>query len=242
MKNQYLFFFLFVFSFCSCKKPGCLESAGPVIIMERATSPFHQIDLMDNINVILTQDTAEWIKVEAGKDLQPNIVTTIEKGTLTIRNATTCNWLRNPSEKINVFVGVKQLDYVNYNGSGSITSTNTIIADSITFYSKEGAGNIDVSLEAKRTTATIVYENADFIFRGKSDVCYAYTNARGSFHFEDFEVRHMNIGYASVRDATIHVTEALESLVYHTGNLYYKGNPGYISTHSYSSGKIIRLP
>ena len=209
--------------------------------MERPIASFHQVDLADDVNLILTQDTTEWLKVEAGINLQPNIITKVDKGVLTIRNATTCKWLRSPSEKINVYVGIKKLDYVNYNGSGNISSTNTIVADDITFFSKEGAGNITVSLDAKKTTATILYENADFIFKGKTDVCYAYVNSRGSIDFKDFETRHMNIGYASVRDAVINVTEVLESLVYHTGNLYYQGNPSYVQTHSYSSGKIVHL-
>ena len=242
MKSLCISVLLVLAVFQSCKKPGCFETAGAVTVVERNVDPFHRIDLFDNINLVLTQDTTEWMKIEAGQNLQPNISAETSNGILTVKNTTTCNWLRNPNEKINVYLGIKKLDYINYSGSGNITSTNTIVADNITFYSEEGAGNIDINLDAKETSANIVYENADFTFRGKSDVCYAYTNARGSINFENFEVKHMNIGYASVRDATIHVTEVLESLVYHTGNLYYKGNPGYVSTHSYSSGKIIHLP
>lgn len=233
-----LLLFLSVALTC-CKKPGCFETAGAVTINERNAASFHRMEIMDKIDVAITQDTAEWIKVEAGTEVQPNIITAISDGILTIKNATTCKWLRNPAEKITVHVGVKKLDYVNYNGSGDVRSTNTIVADDITFYSREGAGNIEVTLDAKNTTATVLYENADFIFRGKTDACYVYVNSRGSIDFENFEARYMSIGYASVRNATIHVTETLESLVYHTGNLYYKGTPSYVSTHSYSSGKII---
>ncbi len=225
-----------------CKKAGCLESAGKTVVLQRQASPFHQIDLFDNIDLVLTQDTIEWIKVETGENIQPNISTTIDKGVLTIKNNATCTWLRSASEKIKVYVGVKNLDYLNYNASGNISSTNTLLADKISFYTKEGAGNIEVTLDAKETHADIIYENSDFIFHGKSDVCYSYTNSRGSIDFSDFAVKRMVIGYAAVRDATINVTETLESVVYHTGNLYYTGNPAYVSTHSYSSGKIVPLP
>lgn len=243
MKNQHIFFcLLLAIGSQQCNKSGCLESAGDIVVIDRSAAPFHQIDLFDNIDLVLTQDSIEWIKVETGKNLQPNITTVVDKGILTIKNKATCTWLRSPSEKVKVYVGVKNLDYLTYSASGNVSSTNTIVANKISFYTKVGAGNIDVTLDAKETHADIIYENSDFIFHGKSDVCYSYTNSRGSIDFKDFKVKHMIIGYAAARDATITVTETLESLLYHTGNLYYKGNPASISTQSYSSGKIIHLP
>lgn len=232
---------LCVLLFNRCSKPSCLESSGPITSTMRDVSPFHQIDLYNNLNLVLTQDTLEVIRVEAGEHLQPNISTTIENGVLILKNTTDCNWLRSPSERITVYVSVKKLDGVNYRGSGNITSTNTIIADYIKFYSDKGAGNVNISLQAKRTDAAIEYENADFKFRGKSDICYAYVNARGSIDFEDFEVKTMYIGYASVRNTVIHVTGLLDATIYHKGSLYYKGSP--VTTASYfSSGRLYTAP
>lgn len=243
MRNFVIVFFFFtLFSFLGCKKEGCLESAGSMQLLQRVTTPFHQIYLYDDVNLILTQDTTEWIKVEAGEHLLPNIFTKISDGILTIKNSTKCKWLRNPFDKVNVSVGVKSLDLVKYSGSGNITSTNTIIADKISFYTRDGAGDVNIRLEAKETNATIEYENADFIFTGKTDVCNTYVNSRGSIDFKEFEVKRMNIGYAAVRDATINVTEVLETVIYHTGNLYYKGNPTSVTTRLFSSGKLLRSP
>jgi hypothetical protein len=221
-----------------CKKSGFLESAGKVVALQRKATSFHQINLSGNANVILTQDSLESIKVEAGEHLQPNIITSIDKGILTISNNTSANWLRNPKEVINVYVSVKNLDSVVYNGSGNITSANTITADKITFYSRDGAGNIDISLEAKETTANIQYESADFIFHGKSEVCYCYSNARGTIDFKDFEVKTMYIRYAGVRNAFVNVPGYLDAIIYHTGNVYYKGNPKITTPVYYSSGRV----
>jgi hypothetical protein len=134
------------------------------------------------------------------------------------------------------------LDYINYSGSGNITSSNTIIANTISFYSATGAGNIDISLEAKLVNATVEYESADFIFHGKADVCYCYANSRGTLGFKDFEVKHLIIGYAGNRDVTVNATEIIEATIYHAGNIYYKGSPSNISTTFYSSGRLYHLP
>jgi hypothetical protein len=138
-------------------------------------------------------------------------------------------------------VGVKSLDHINYSGSGNISSANTIKADNISFYSATGAGNIDIWLETKEVTASVEYESADFIFHGKADVCYCYANARGSLGLNDFVVKTLYIGYAGVRDITVNATERIEAIIYHTGNIYYKGNPVTTTTY-YSSGRLYHTP
>ena len=233
---------LLIMLLVACKKPTCFEDAGPLVTVERQTASFHRINLFDDVDVILTQDTIESIKVKAPKFIEPNISVQNENGVLTIKNNTTCSWLRNPSEKVEVYIGIKNLDYFEYSGSGNVSSSNTIKANAINFYSATGAGNIDISLEAKQVTAWVEYESADFIFKGKADICYCYANSRGTLQFEDFDVRHLVINYAGNRNTTVSATERIEAVVYHTGNVFYKGNPSNITTVYYSSGRLLPKP
>ena len=242
MKKLVVFFFVLFFLQVSCKKPGCFEDAGSLVTIQRETTSFHRVDLFDDVNLVLTQDTLESIKIIAAKNIEPNISVQNENGVLTIRNNTTCKWLRNPNENPTVYLGIKALDHIEYGGSGNVSSTNTIHADKITFYSATGAGNIDISLDAKQVTANVEYESADFIFHGKADVCYGYAGSRGTLDLKDLEVKHLALGYAGVRDVTVNATEVLEATIYHTGNVFYKGNPPNITTTFYSSGRLYRAP
>ncbi len=242
MKRPVVFCLVIFLLQVSCKKPGCFEDAGSLITTQRQTTSFHRIDLFDDVNLFLTQDTIESIKIVAAKNVEPNISVQNENGVLTIRNNTTCKWLRSPNEKSTVYLGIKTLDHIEYSGSGNISSTNTINADKITFYSATGAGNIDVSLDAKQVTANVEYESADFIFHGRADVCYGYAGSRGTLDLRDFEVKYLAIGYAGVRDVTVNATEVIEATIYHTGNVFYKGNPPNITTTFYSSGRLYRIP
>lgn len=228
---------LSVLLFSQCSKPSCFKRAGELSSIERNIAPFHRIDLFDNISLVLTQDTVETLRVEANERLHANISSYVENGVLTLKNTTDCNWLRDPTERIIVYVSVNKLDHLYYSSSGSVTSTNTIVADTIKFYSDVGAGDVNISLKAKHTDAVVEYESADFTFRGKTDICNAYVNARGSINFEDFEIKTLNIGYASVRNTVVNVTDILNATIYHTGNLYYKGTPS-INTSYFSSGRL----
>jgi hypothetical protein len=242
MALQKCFFFLLITWCCAgCQKPHCFEDAGPMMVAERAATPFAKIELYDNVNLVLTQDTIEKIKIQGGKYLIPNIATNIEGGVLTIRNNVACNWLRNPNEIITVLVSVKKLDEVLYNGSGNINSTNTLTSDRLFIYSHEGAGNIDLQMKAEVGGAYIHQENADITLTGSCHRFFSYTNARGSIDFKNLEVGKMVIEYGGVRNATIHATDSIDATIYHTGNLYYKGSPG-IKKVVHSSGQLLRLP
>src|SRR5437868_5506989 len=110
-----------------CKK-GWLGSEGSMITVQRPATPFVQIVAYDNVNLILTQDTIEKIKVEAPSKIEPNITTEVIGQSLWIRN-TNAGLLLNPDEKINVWISVKTLARLDYHGSGSVNCTNTIHKD-----------------------------------------------------------------------------------------------------------------
>jgi hypothetical protein len=241
MKLLIPFFFLLIIASTGCQKPSCFADAGPVTKTVRTASSFTKIVLYDNIDLVLTQDTVEGIVVEGGQNLLPQIETSISENILTLKNNVDCNWLRRPGEKITVYASVKNLEQVDYNGSGNITSTNTLTAPTLFFYSYEGAGNIDVSLQADVAGAYIHQENADITLHGSSNHFFTYTNARGSIDLKDLQVKNMVIEYGSVRNATINVTESLDAIIYHTGNLYYKGSPT-IKLVTHSTGKLLHLP
>ena len=241
MKHHCLFFLIFIVLAAGCRRESCFGEAGAVVRTSRAATAFHEIAVYDNVNVVLTQDTVDRIAVEAPQHLQPNITTTIENGVLTLKNAGTCTWLRNPSEAITVYVHLKKLEKILYAGSGNITSTNTLVADDLWFYSEEGAGNIEVWLNAVQTFSYIMDENADITLHGTTDRCWSYTNARGSIDFSDFVVKQMVIEYGGVRDATINVTDDLNSIIYYKGNLYYKGTPNVSKDEVHSTGRLIHV-
>jgi len=225
-----------------CKKPGCIKGEGSIILQQRPAKSFNRIDITGNINLVLTQDTVEKISIEGGEGIIANVSTEIKDNVLTIKNTTTCKWLRHPSEKIIIYLSVRDLVRLNYNGSGSVTSTNKIIADGITFYTDRGAGNIDIDLEAKRVYAYIYTDATDMIFRGKSDSCYVYTGERGTIDFRNFIVKHQQVGYGSIRDGYVHATESLNVIMYFKGTLFYRGAPSRITTEYQSTGAIIPIP
>ncbi|HEY1115636.1 MAG TPA: DUF2807 domain-containing protein [Chitinophagaceae bacterium] len=233
--------FLLLVSLSACRKGGCLENAGNTTRVERKVAPFHQVDLYNDIDLVLTQDSVEQITVETGSNLQPNIVTEVQNGVLTIKNNATCAWLRNPAEKTTVYVTFKTLDKINYSGSGDVRSTDTLRLERLDILSDIGAGNVELTVDAGLVMAYIFNENADYILHGRADQCHTYTNARATIDFSDLTVRYYNMGYGAIKDTYINVTEQIDLEIYYKGNVYYKGEPK-IKTTYHSTGRLIKAP
>src|SRR6185436_10689371 len=132
MRQSYLFIILFLFMFSSCKKENmcdCFKSTGSTFTEKRVLGDFDQLEVNDNIDVVLVEDTLNYAEVEAGKNLIDLIDTKIDNNQLNIANRNTCNWVRSYKKEITVTVHFKQLKQIVHYGSKEIVSSNIIHAD-----------------------------------------------------------------------------------------------------------------
>jgi hypothetical protein len=234
--------FILLLLFTGCKKPGCLGNPGRVITSTRPLSPFTELLLEDNINLVLVQGNEEKMEIEAPENMVPNIISTISGGKLTLQNETDCRWARNPDEKINVRLYFKTLGKIDYEGSGDITNTDTLRLDALQIETTFGAGSINLTVDNGYTGAYIFRESADITLHGKTDVCFTYTNARGQTDMADFVVKKMVIEYGGLGDTHVNVTDELNAIIFFKGNIYYKGSPVITRSTYYSTGTLIRTP
>ena len=210
--------------------------------MTRPLPPFDQLVIADNISVTLIQSAEEKIEITAPENILPNISGNVLQNILTLSNTTDCRWMRNASEKINVHLFFKDLKKLDYKGSGTITNTDTLELDALHIESSSGAGNIILTLNNRYTGSYISLENAAITLHGKSESCFTYTNNRGITDMSDFIVKKMVIDYEGLSDTYIHVTEELSAVIYHKGNIRYKGNPVIKKSISHSTGQLIEAP
>ena len=228
--------------FNACKKPGCFGTAGPMATTTQQLTSFNELVLSDNVNLILIQDTVEKMEIEAPQNMLSNITGNISQNILTISNATDCRWARNAGEKINVRLFFKDLKKIDYRGSGTLTNTDTLKLDALHIESNTGAGDISLTLDTRYTGAYIFFENAGITLRGKSETCFTYTNNRGISNMSDFVVKKMVIEYGGFGDTYINVTDELSAVIFHKGNIHYKGSPVITKLISHSSGRLIQSP
>ena len=238
MRKEYLLILLLAMIQLHCKKGHPFGTLGEQVIKERPAASFSQIILYDNVNLYITQDTIERIRVQAPEKIEPYITTEIIDHSLWIRN-TNAAILLNPDEKIDVFVSVKSLGRIDFKGAGTVRSTNTIEREYFYVISEYAAGDVHLKLNTRVTEAFLYSDVSDFILEGTTDSCYAYCGTMGTLDFRNFQAKRMGMDYSSIRNAYVSVSEHLAGTIYFKGNVYYRGNPSKLNVQTPKEGRFI---
>jgi len=210
----------------SCNKGGvCVSNSGSVITQERTVAPFDSIDLADNVNLILTQDTVNKITVEAGSKVIGGITTEILNRQLYIRNRNSCNWLRSYNKPLNVHVSVKKFWKLYYNGAGNVSSANTLKGDSVKLEIWGGSGTVDLDLDYNQGWFGMFMGTADFNLHGRCDMTSFYLNNMGLCQAKGLLSKYCSVTSRGSNDCYVNVKVSIWAVIENIGSVYYTGNP-----------------
>jgi len=226
----------------SCKKENmcdCFKSTGEITTEERVTEPFNSIYLSDNVNLFLIRDSVFKVKVVAGKNLLPLIKTNVEDGSMHISNNNKCNWVRSYKPKINVYVSMPTLMFIEYTGCGNISMLNTFTGDSIYFDTKNGSGTVDLDINMRVCYLIINTGPVDVNVKGHADELQLYYIGTGMIHCENLTTNYTYITHKSTGNCYINVRDLLIYHISWTGNIHYTGNPSQIQGDNTGTGTII---
>lgn len=225
----------------ACNKPGFFENSGEMTTRSRSLPAVHEVVLYDKVNLVLTQDSAESVEVETGKNLQDGIETSAIGNRLIIRDNNKYKWMRNLSAIPTVYIHSNAFRAVTYFGAGNITTTNTLIAESFSIDSWTGTGSLKLRLNASRTDVTIRNGNADLVLQGKTGFNQVYCADQGKLDLRNFITGDLVIDYRSIQDSYVQATNLLSARIHYKGNLYYTGQPVGIQLIQDNTGRLIRL-
>jgi hypothetical protein len=232
--------FALLLSTCSKDEGVCISSTGKVITQDRSGQYYRTVEVYDNINLILTQDSVyNKIMVEAGENLINGITTKIDSGKLVLRNTNSCNWLRSFEVPVNVYLTFTKLDTIIFRAAGNITCTNNWTNESVSLDIIEGSGNIDLNINAFKSYVIVRYGTTTINLNGYSQVTTLISYSFGPLHAEDLTSKFTYISSYSSNDLFVYSSVDLEVEIGNIGNVYYTGNPATISTNIHGSGKLI---
>ncbi len=226
----------------SCKKDqmlDCFKSTGPIESEDRTvTENFNVIEVNNNINLILTDDTVASIKVEAGNNLLSEITTDIADGKLTLKNNNKCNWVRKFNVPINVYVHAHPIDKILGYNTGDITSTNAI-KNNIFNFEGWSSGHFDLTVDCQELDCSLNVDVCDAVVHGHADNCFLWTAGNGFFHNEDLTTTNTFLTTKSTGDTYVNAANILSVKILGEGNVYFTGNPIITQTIS-GKGKLIK--
>ena len=247
-RNRWGQIFLIVvlaFVFNSCRKNSvlldCFTATGSDVTQVRPSGKFDKILLYNNVNLVLTQSEENTVEIRCGDKIIDRVKTTIdENGLLTIENTNNCNWVRSFEREIIAYVGVTNLHEIEYRSSGDISSTNTILSDSLMLNVWEGAGHVDLDVDVHRNYIYFHIGTADVYYTGKCHLSYIGSNSFGLVDLRNFTSTFTYISSGSSNNCYIGPCSFLNSEINSIGNIYYLGYPE-INHIDNGEGELIKL-
>lgn len=232
---------MFIFSACKPERiDDCFTPTGRETEQERSITPFHTIELYNNVNLVIEPGIAPSLRVKGGKNLLDAIETNIEDSTLTIRNLATCNWVRDYKREISVYVTAPALRSINYEGSGDIDMPQQLKFDSLMIDVWGGAGSFRLDVEAQKLGMALHYGTVDFIVEGSAVITSIFANSYGPFHCSNLASNIVYIRNSGTNDCFVFARHILEVEITSVGNIYYSGDPYQLKSNITGSGKLIK--
>ena len=242
---QLLLIVIIGFAFNSCRKNSvlldCFTGTGADITEVRLTGKFDRIILNNNVNLVLTQSEENTVEIRCGENIIDKVLTSINsEGQLIIENTNSCNWVRSFDREIIAYIGVKDLHEIEYRSSGDISSSNTIISDSLMLNVWEGAGRVDLNVDVHRNYIYFHIGTADIYYTGKTHLNYIGVQSFGPVDVRGLTSVYTYMGTDGSNNSYIGPTSYLNVRITSIGNVYYTGSPE-ISLDDRGSGELIKL-
>lgn len=235
--------FLSLFFITSCKKDlgDCFKSTGEITTEIRPLTPFRAIEVNDNVDVYIMQDSILEARVEAGDNLIGKIKTEVVNGILKISNENDCNWVRSLKNKFKVYISTPDLTELTCYGTGTILSSNTITVDTLLIDLWETYSNISLSINTQYVHAKNHTGPGDIHLLGSSDFVYAYSTGNGFIYCDGLITRKTWVIHGGTGEIYVNAQDTLRAEINYIGNIYYSGQPSTIDLNDNGDGNLVPL-
>jgi hypothetical protein len=235
---------LILMLFYSCKKAedrSCWKQAGDEDSLTIYVETFDKLNIKEHLVCTLVQDTVEKVVVSGGKNLLNFIGITVDNGLLSLTNNNKCSFLRSFEHKVKVEIHFKSLSNLEFEGTESLQCKDTLTLDWFTLLIRDGAGPVNLLLNAQLITATLAHGYGDFTINGHTN--QAIFNVRSNGYCNTYGLaiaESITVISRSQADLRVNANQCiLRAQTETSGNIFYKGVPNSIEFNQYGKGQLI---
>lgn len=204
---------------------------------------FTRLKLHKFIQFVLVQDSTDFVVVKAGENLINFIDIISNDGMLEITNKNTCDFLRSWKRDVKVFVHAKKITNIYFDGTETLSCSDTLKSDYLTFYQQDGSGSVNLLIHTKIFQGSLSNCAGNLTVSGITDYLKVETNGVNSLNTYLLNVSDsIRFIQNSVRDIMLNADlVALYGDINSSGSVNYKGNPAIIGVNLLGKGSLNKL-
>ena len=243
MNKKVCYFISIILLIYSCNKSNerpCWKSNGnKITITTPFTETFKNIELNDDVNLILINDSLNFFDIEGPENLVEHINIHSSDEKITISNSNLCDFLRSP-KTINVYCHYTALKNIELLGYGTL-SNQDLIQHNINIHTFESLSNISLELQNDSTILTLLKGAVDVKLKGTSNYLYGYASGYGPFNADSLTCFKAHGHSRGLGNFYLNATNSLVIELRSQGNFYYKGNPNSLNFIQTGTGLIFNM-
>lgn len=253
MKKVNLIFVLFLI-LISCEKPSdCVESTGDLVTkdvqidMPTAQDSIKRIFVNRGIELIVIQGPIFNVRVETGSNLIDNIEVKREGTVLSLKDNTTCNWVREYGQT-KVYVTTPKLEEIYSKTEKNISSNGVLTFPLLRLYALDegvdyisGAGTGDFFINVNCGQLVIENNNVSryYISGSTSEALFNIYAADGRIDASNLIAQNIKVFHRGSNDMILRPIQSVSGKLVSTGNVILKNNPPINTLEAFYQGQII---
>lgn len=230
--------------FLNCEKPGdCVKSTGEMVTREIEVTPFETVFVYTGIGLVIKQGPEYKVEVRSGENLIDDIEVKVENNTLTLKDKTTCNWVRDYGQTT-VYVTAPSLSDIHSKTEQDIKSEGILTYPTIRLYAidlTDGAGTGDFIFDIDNEQLVIENNNVSrFFISGNTQVAWLnFYDGNGRLDSQNFTINIAKVYHRGSNDIIIKPIQSVEGDLFSTGNLILLNTPPSINLTEHYQGRVI---
>jgi len=235
------------FLFQSCNRPtDCIESSGALTSKEFDFADFERVIVYTGISVVIAQGPDYKVEVRTGANLIGDIEITQSGNMLTLRDNTSCNWVRQYGQTT-VYITAPNLTEIYSKTEKSITSNGVLTFPNLWLISMDnydgfgGAGTGDFIMQVNNSSLTIDSNNVSrFTISGQTNQFNIHIwEANGILNAENLIATNIQIYHRGSNNITVHPTNSISGDIYNIGNVISVTRPPIANVIEHYHGRLI---
>ena len=212
----------------ACKKPNdrsCWKGAGKTVSEIRELPNKTVINIFDDADVILKQDSLNYIEVESYSNLVSFIETNSIDTAIEIRNLNRCNFIRDKDIENTVTIHYSNIEVLNLYGTGKVTFMGEIIQNNLEINSYKSRSDFTLNISCQKLQCIFIDGSINAKIMGSSDSTYLYQSKHSIINASNLTNSYLHFSNRSTGDGHVGQTNTLAVELLDVGNIYYLGNP-----------------
>lgn len=244
MMKKSIFLIGLVFLIIGCANPKeCIESTGTIITKEITVADFDKIIVHQGIGLVITEGPNFNVEVKTGENLMSNIEVKVVDGVLSLKDKSTCNWVREYGNTI-VYVTAPNITEIHSKTEKTITSNGVLsypVLRLIAMDLSDGAGTGDFNIQVNNFQTVIENNNVSryYISGQTDDLRINFYDGNGRFMGDNLTAKSIDVYHRGSNDIIVKPIERIVGKMVSTGNVILRNTPPIVSVEQLYQGRVI---